>query len=478
MLFRSEVVGNCGLGIAPATPRVDAMYRQYGKLFGEDGDVACSPTVGHLRARLERVGISVNVACLVPHGNLRCAAMGLDERPPASPELRQMAEMLELALAEGAVGMSTGLVYPPGAFAGLEELIELASVTGRRGGIYASHVRDEGPRLEAAIAEALTIGARAGLPVQISHHKAGGRPNWGKVRRTLGMLEEARARGVEVHSDMYPYTAGSTMLAALVLPLWVFAADSPEASLARLSDPATRGRLLAGMRKRIEGYIVLPGVLDHLPKGPLVPAAMRRMADMVVVASTKSGRYEGRTLREVAQTRGAPLLEAILDLLAEEEMAVTATAHMLDERDVRAVLADPFTMVGTDGMPTLDGRPHPRGYGTFPRVLEQYVGRLDLFGLPAAVHKMTGLPASKFGLGGRGRLEVGARADLVLFEPRRLRDRATYADPRRSPEGIDAVWVAGEAVVEDGRATGRRPGRVLRGDGRGRSKLLGGASAA
>lgn len=473
----TEVVGNCGLGSTPANPRVQAMYRQYGRLFGEDGGVECSPSLGAYRRRLEASGVSVNVACLTPHGNLRCAVMGLEERAASPTELSDMAALLERQLEEGAVGLSSGLVYPPGAYAETEELVHLARVASKRGGVYASHVRDEGARLEQAIDEALRVGRCSGAAVQISHHKAAGKANWGKVRRTLAMLADARAEGLEVHSDMYPYTAGSTMLAAMVLPLWVFSADTPEASLERLRDPSLRPRLLSEMRKRVESLIVLPGVLDKLPKAPLVPIAVRKMSEMVVIGSTKQQKhFEGRTLRELAQMRGAPLFEAILDLLAEEDMAVVVTAHMLAEADVRTVLADPYTMVGTDGMPTLEGRPHPRGYGTYARVIEHYVGRLGLFGLEAAVHKMSTLPAQKFGLGDRGRLEAGCAADLVLFEPRRVRDRATYADPIRHPEGIDAVWVGGRQVVAGGRHTGARPGRVLRARPRRPSSLQAGAA--
>lgn len=462
----TEVVGNCGLGLAPANRRVEAMYRQYGKLFGEDGDVACSPSLADYRGRLEHLGVAVNVACLVPHGNLRCAVMGLEERAATPTEQADMEALLEAQLEQGAVGVSSGLVYPPGAFASTEELAGLAAVAARRGGLYASHVRDEGNRLEAAVGEALTIGRRSGAAVQISHHKAAGRANWGKVRHTLAMLDAARRDGLDVHSDMYPYTAGSTMLAALVLPSWVFAADTPEESLRRLSDPELRPLILRDMRRRLEGLINLPGMLNHLPKRPLVPLALRAMSGAIVVASTKRDtRYEGRTLREVARMRGAPILEAVLDLLAEEDAAVTVTVHLLDEADLRTVLADSHTMIGTDGMPTLRGKPHPRGYGTYPRVLEQYVGRLGLFSLEAAIHKMTGMPAAKFGLADRGRIAPGYYADLVMFDPRRVRDRATYADPKRAPDGIEAVFVGGRTVYAGGRLTGARPGRVLHGAG-------------
>lgn len=458
----TEVVGNCGLGLVPANDRVQDMYRRYGQLFGATGVAICSEDLEAYRRRLESVGVAVNVACLVPHGNVRCAVVGLSERPPTPSEMQAMEDLVDEEMARGAFGLSTGLVYPPGAYAETEELVRLAWVAAEAGGIYATHIRDEGSRLEDAIEEALEIGRRASAAVQISHHKASGRHNWGKVKWTLARLGEARAEGLVVHSDMYPYTAGSTMLAALVLPLWVFSAADPQAVLERLADPGLRPRIVRDARRRLEDLIVLPGFLDALPKAPFVPAVERRMSDLVVIGSVKrQKRYEGKTLREVAHMRGQPLIDALLDLLVEEDAAVTAHVHVLSEEDVRTVLADPFTMFGTDGMPTLEGKPHPRTYGTYPRALEHYALRLGLFSLEGAIHKATALPAGKLGLQDRGVLREGAKADLVAFRPEGLRDRATYASPRRFPAGIEHVLVSGRPVIEEGRATGERPGRVL-----------------
>ncbi|MEL6184800.1 MAG: amidohydrolase family protein, partial [Myxococcota bacterium] len=404
----------------------------------------------------------VNVACLIPHGNVRCAVMGLEERAPTATELSHMEALVAQNMDEGAFGLSTGLVYPPGAYSETDELVSLAAVASRGGGLYASHVRDEGAGLVGAIDEAISIGEQAELPVQISHHKAAGRMNWGKVRTTLGMLDAARERGLVIHSDMYPYTAGSTMLAAMIVPLWVFSAPTPEESLARLADPKLRPRLVEEVKKRVAEHVVLPGILDRFPKRLLVPIILGKMAELIVVGSVKKQRkYEGKTLREVARMRGRPLIEALLDLLVEEDGAVTVVAHAMCEEDVQEVLRDAHTMVGTDGMPTLDGKPHPRAYGTYPRILEHYVGRLGLFDLETAVHKMTGMPARKFRLQGRGVIEPGAMADLVLLRPERIRDHSTYEDPRAFPEGIDRVWVSGETVFVDGRMTGARPGSVL-----------------
>ena len=459
----TEVVGNCGMGLTPANERVEAMYRQYGPLFGGDGAVRCSRDLESFRTRLARTGTSVNLACLVPHGNVRCAALGLADRAPTPSELRHMEDLVALDMEQGAFGLSTGLIYPPGAYAATDELVRLARVAGARGGVYASHIRDEATRLEPAIEEALHIGEAADVPVQISHHKASGRYAWGKVRRTLRLLEEARGRGLVVHSDMYPYTAGATMLAAMLVPLWVFASGDPAQALEVLKDPKLRPRVIRDARRRLESLIVLPGRWNRLPKRPLVPAFIRKLSELVVVGSVKYQKaYEGKTLREIAELRGQPVIEAGLDLLVEEDGAVIATAHLLSEDDVRTVLLDAYTMVGTDGMPAAQGKPHPRAFGTYPRILEHYVGRLGLLSLEAAIHKMTGLPAKKFGLAGRGLLQTGGYADLLIFHPERVRDNATYIDPCRFPDGIEHVWVSGEQVVHSGGHTGARPGRVLR----------------
>jgi N-acyl-D-amino-acid deacylase len=459
----TEVVGNCGLGMQPSNVQVDAMYaRLLPLIFGESGgDAACSPTLAHYRARLDAGGIAVNAAPLIPHGNVRCAVMGMAERAPTETETLAMRELVARGMDEGAFGLSTGLVYPPGAYAQTDELVRVVGAIAPRRGLYATHMRNEGNRLVESVAEAIEIGERAGVAVQLSHHKAVGRLNWGKVRTTLAMVDAAAARGLDVHSDVYPYTAGSTVLSQIFVPLWAFEGSS-DRLLERIADPATRARIVRDAQDAQLAFIDLPRWLRFLRKRWFLPLMTHTLGRSVVVSSVKhQKRYEGMTIGAIAKERRRPLHEAVLDLLAEEDLGVTAVAHVMSEKDVRAVLAHPRTMVGTDGLPTREGKPHPRSYGTYPRILEHYVGELALLTLEQAVHRMTGMVARKLGLKDRGVLAAGAAADLVIFGPGRVRDRATYADPRRSPTGIDHVMVNGTWTVRDGAYTGARPGKVL-----------------
>jgi N-acyl-D-amino-acid deacylase len=460
----TEVVGNCGLGLQPANDKVDAMYaRILPIIFGESGgdDAACSPTLTHYRARLAAAGIAVNAAPLIPHGNVRCAVMGMVEREPTETELGAMCELVAQGMDEGAFGMSSGLVYPPGAYARTEELVRLARAVAPRRGMYATHMRNEGPKLVESVAEAITIGEQAGVAVQISHHKAVGQLNWGKVKTTLAMVDAAAARGMDIHSDVYPYTAGSTVLSSMFVPLWAFE-GSLERLEERLKDPPTRARIVRDVEDLQLSFVDLPPWLKFLPKRWLLRPMSYVLGRTIVISSVKRQvRYEGMTVRAIAKERGRSIHEAMLDLLLEEDFAVTSIAHVMSEKDVRTVLAHPRTMVGTDGMPTRTGKPHPRSYGTYPRVLQHYVGEVGLLTLEQAVHRMTGMVARKLGLKDRGVLAPGAAADLVLFDPTGVRDHATYADPRRSPDGIAHVFVNGARTVRDGVQTDARGGVVL-----------------
>ncbi|HEY8086692.1 MAG TPA: D-aminoacylase [Polyangiaceae bacterium] len=459
----SEVVGNCGLGLQPANDKVDVMYeRLLPLIFGESGgDATCSPTLAHYRARLTSAGIAVNAAPLIPHGNVRCAVMGMSEGLPTETELAAMSELVAQGMEEGAFGMSTGLIYPPGAYAETDELVRLAQAMAPRKGLYATHMRNEGPRLVEAVAEAISIGERAGVSVQLSHHKAAGQLNWGKVQTTLGMVDAAAARGLDVHSDVYPYTAGSTVLSALFVPLWAFE-GSLDKLVERIGDPETRARIVRDAEDMQLAFIDLPRWLGWVKKRWLLPVMSKVLGRTIVISSVKrETRYEGMTIGAIAKERGKKLHDAMLDVLVEEDLGVTAIAHVMSEKDVQAVLKHPRTMVGTDGLPTQTGKPHPRTYGTYPRVLEHYVGELGLLTLEQAVHRMTGMVARKLGIKDRGLLGVGTAADVVVFDPKGVKDHATYADPRRSPEGIGHVFVNGEWTVKGGKHTGARAGRVL-----------------
>ena len=409
----TDVVGNCGMGAAPYAPA--SLFAR--ALHPNDTLPEWKGYAGYLDA-VDRDPPSLNVAALVGHGTVRAGAMGNQKRAPDSSEMDRMRTDLREGLEAGAVGYSTGLVYEPGRYAETEELIELARLMSETGGLYATHMRDEGTRLVESVREAIAIGEAGGVPVQISHHKASGRESWGLVNRSLALLEEARARGLDVTADQYPYTAGSTILAAVV----------QNGGLA----PAATGGL---------------GRVDP--------------ADLLIASASSRPEYEGRTLEELRSEWGMDA-ETAAQRILEEEPSTWVVMRSMDEGDVRTVLRHPTTMIGSDGIPTTGGKPHPRLYGTFPRVLGHYARKEGLFPLETAIHRMTGLPATKFRLEDRGFVREGAFADLVVFDPARILDIATYEDPRRHPEGIHHVFVNGTAIVRGGEHTGARPGRALR----------------
>ncbi len=460
----TEVVGNCGIGLVTSNDNVERLYEKLLPLVAGERGGTVHASVGAYRDALDALGgVSVNVCCLVPQGNVRCAAMGMDERRPKLTERSRMREIVARGMEEGAFGMSTGLVYPPGGYADREEIAELAGVLEDYDGLYATHVRDEGARLLESLEEAIWIGEQAGVRVQLSHHKAAGRFNWGKTRKSLALVEEARRRGVDVHSDVYPYTAGSTALAAMFLPLWVFDGDWNEV-MGRLRDPATRERIVAESKQRFIEFAPLPGVWDRVvPKRLFLPLVLRELSKVIVVNSTRhQHELEGKSLHQIQKERGQTLWDMLLDVLAEEETAISAIADVMHEDDVRRVMSHDTTMFGTDGFNNTEGKPHPRTYGTYARILERYVRELSLLSLEGAVHKMTKMVADKLGLDDRGHIAVGKKADLVVFDPATIHDRATYAEPRRAPGGLPHVFVNGAWTVRDGEHTGARAGGVLR----------------
>jgi N-acyl-D-amino-acid deacylase len=372
--------------------------------------------------------------------------MGPGDTRPTADQLRAMAIEVRRAMDEGAVGLSTGLIYAPGIFADTDELVELARVAGVGGGFYASHIRGEGDTLLPAIAEALEVGRRASVPVEISHLKAAGRANWPKMARAIELIEAARAEGLDVTADMYPYPAGSTALSSL-LPAWVHAGGHA-ALLARLADPADRARI----RAALDG-----------PEGSLEAGW-----DGIVIAGCPARpEYEGQALARIAAGLGVTPGAAVIEVLRQAQGDVEMVLFHMSEENVALGLQRPWVMIGSDGEgratrgPYGMGKPHPRNYGTCPRVLGHYVRDRGLLSLPEAIRKMTSLPAAKLGLRDRGRLEPGAVADVVVFDPATVADTATFAEPHQYPRGIPWVLVNGEPVIAAGQHTGRRPGRVL-----------------
>lgn len=431
----TEVVGNCGFSLAPvAAARRDELGRLLERLFGpiELG----WGTGAELFEHLDRCGAVTNWAPLVGHNTLRVAAAGTHDRPLSADEWKVAERLLDEALEAGAFGLSSGLIYPPGLFASTDELVTLA---GRMpaGRVYATHMRNEGPQLMQSIEEAIEIGERAGCRIQISHLKAVGRASWGRVDAALQRLDRARAVGLSAGQDAYPYEATSTMLTS-VLPSW-FQDGGPAAMLDRLGD---RGALA---RARVE----LAGDEDVV-------------WEAITLASTASHAHEGVSLPQLAEQMGVEPFDAFVHVLREEQLRVSMVRFAMRESDIETVLAHPQTMVGSDGLPPgVGGRPHPRLFGTFPRVLGRYVRERGLLSLPEAIARMTSLPADGFGLLGRGRIAPGNVADLVVFNPDTVAEGGDYDDPVQPPLGVGTVIQGGHVVVGGGRWMGVRRGRRL-----------------
>ncbi|HET9491497.1 MAG TPA: D-aminoacylase [Methylomirabilota bacterium] len=445
----TEVVGNCGFSPAPVSAEHLEDLRGFALYLPRGMDFRWR-SVGEYLDAFDGEGTGLNVIQLVGHGTLRVAAMGFARRPPSAGELGLMQRMLEAAVEDGAWGLSTGLIYAPGSYATTDEIVAVARGARRRG-FYASHIRGEGSTLVTAVDEAIRIGREADLPVQVSHIKAAGRPNWGQVGAALDRIDAAVADGLDVTADCYPYTASSTTLRTL-LPDWALEGGI-DAMLARLRDPETRQRVRRDVVSPANGQ----SLVDRIGWENIMVASCTRRKDA-----------EGRRLSEVGIARGLDPLDAALELIADEDGRGYVILFQLDEQDVRRALQHPRVMVGSDGSslapngPLGEGKPHPRSYGTFPRVLGEYAREQRVLSLAQAVHKMTGLPARRLGLKDRGIIRVGARADLVVFDPKLVADRATYGDPHRYPAGIEHVMVNGRLVVRDGEHTGSLPGRVLR----------------
>jgi N-acyl-D-amino-acid deacylase len=446
----TEVVGNCGFSPAPASAEHVDDLRAFALYVPRQMDFAWRSVRDFVEA-FDAEGCALNVVQLVGHGTLRVAAMGFARRPPTETELARMQRWLGEAVEDGvAWGMSTGLIYAPGSFAATEELIAVARAARGRG-FYASHIRGEGATLLDAVAEAIRVGREANLPVQVSHVKAAGRPNWGKVPQALALIDAACAEGLDVMGDVYPYTASSTSLRTL-LPDWALE-GGVEAMLARFADPDARARIRRDVESPANGQSLVARI---------------GWENVMVASSPQRKDAEGRRLSEIGRDRGMDPLDAAVELLADGQGRGSIILFQLDERDLRTALAHPRVMIGSDGSSLApygemgEGKPHPRSYGTFPRVLGEYTREQRVLALPQAVHKMTGLPARRLGLRDRGVVRVGARADLVVFDPKRVADQATYPDPHRYPVGIEHVLVNGRFVVRDGEHTGSLPGKVLR----------------
>jgi N-acyl-D-amino-acid deacylase len=438
----TEVVGNCGSSAAPMNEEVRAYREKYMRArLGDEFEFNWETMADYL-GLIDDAGASFNVVALVGQGTVRQNVMGYEDREPTGSEMAAMKRLVSKAMKDGAWGMSTGLIYTPSVFAKTDEIVELARVLPDYEGVYFSHIRGEGETLLDAVREAIEIGERAGVPVQIAHFKASGKEYWGKTAESLRLVEEGRLRGVDVTFDQYPYVASSTGLSAL-MPHWAQEGGA-EKLLERLRDPGIRRRIKEG------------------------PATVTRDWGQVVVSSARNHpHYEGKAITEIAELEGKTEMDAVFDLLLAEEAQVQIVSFGMSEDDVRRVMRSPYGMVGSDGSavaprgPLGEGKPHPRYYGTFPRVIGHYV-REGVITLQEAVRKMTSAPAQRLGLRDRGLLREGFRADIVVFDPAKVKDEATFTDPHRFASGIPYVVVNGRMVVEGGEHTGALPGKALK----------------
>jgi len=401
---------------------------------------------------MARHGVSPNVGSFLGGGTLREYACGMRMGKASRDELETMRRVVREAMEDGAFGVSYALIYPPDDYADTDEIVEVCREVAEHGGLYITHLRSESDRLLEALEEALEIGRRANLPVQIYHLKASREDNWPKMAQTIARINQARKAGQDVTADVYPYTASGTGLTAM-LPNWVAEGGG---LYEKLRDPTVRARI----RAELEGPN--PDVDTRSRAEHVMPVGFQKPENQV---------YVGRRLSEIAAMRGQEPLEAVFDLLVSEGQRISTIYFSMSEDNLRLELSQPWAMVSTDAggfdpeWARGYGPVHPRGYGSYPRVLRRYVREEGLLSLEKAVRKMTSLPANRLSLFDRGRIAPGCKADLVLFDPDAISDRATFEDPHRLSVGVHEVWVNGVRVLEDGQHTGATPGQVVRGPG-------------
>ncbi len=443
----TEVVGNCGFSVAPALPGKAELLGDYLAASAPWLTFRETSFADYMNAFPET---SVNTIMQAGHHTLRLMAMGTDDRAPSDAERQHMQDMLEEALQAGAIGLSSGLFTTPGGYAASDELIALGHVLRRYGAGYSSHVRDEANRVFDAVREAIAVGETCGIHVQLAHLKLSGTDNWGGASELLGEIEAARERGVSVDGDQYPYTAATNPLRNL-LPTWV-QAGGMAAMLERLAEPETRQRL----RQDIEAQ-----GLNNFGR-------IASWDEVRIAISPHQPQYAGQTMGAIARERDCDPLDAVCDYLIDDRGHTRILITSMSEDDVQTILQSPSMLVGSDGTSlapygiTGQGKPHPRFYGTFARILGHYVRDLGLLSLPQAVYKMTGGSAKALNLVERGLIREGYWADLTLFDPDAIAAMSTYEEPHQYASGIQAVIVNGQVVIDEAEHTGALPGQVLR----------------
>ena len=407
--------------------------------------------IGNFLGRIKETPLAVNISSLIGHNTVRSKVLGLENRAPTADEQAQMNALVDKAMKDGAVGLATGLIYLPGTFAKTEEVVELAKTASKHGGVYASHIRDEGIEVVKAIEEAINIGEQANMPVEISHFKISSKALWGKTSTTIGLVEAARKRGLSVTVDQYAYPASSTSLDSR-LPSWAIAGGREEGKK-RMADPATRKK-----------------VADEI-KEDLKKKDFKDLSFAYVASYRTDPKFNGKNIKEITKiARGKDNLDSQIEQMIEmyEKGGAQMVYQVMDEGDVQSIMRQPFTMIASDsGVRTFGtGVPHPRGYGNNARVLGRYVRELKLITLEDAIRKMTSLPAQTFGLQDRGLIREGFAADLVIFDENTVGDKATFEQPHQYAVGFSTVIVNGETVFADGKMTGTMSGKALYGPGR------------
>lgn len=444
----TEILGQDGISMAPLPKEYISPWRK--NLAGLDGDSDnidwnYENTDGYFKL-LEKSGVGLNVGYLVPHGNIRMEALGLDNKQPNDADLQKMKDITRRELEAGAAGLSTGLIYMPCAYGETKEVVEMCKVVAEFDRVFVIHQRSEADDILKSMQEVINIGRQSGVKVHFSHFKVCGKKNWDKIDQVIELLEQAQAEGIRVSFDQYPYVAGSTML-GVILPPWVHDGGTDKL-LERLQDPELRKRMIKDIETGIPGwdnFVEFAGL------------------DQIFVTSVKNKKNEdviGKNLIEIGELRGKDPYEATFDLLLEEENAVGMVDFYGREEHVRKFMKRPEQNVCTDGL--LGGKPHPRVYGSFPRVLGKYVREDKALSLEEAIQKMTSKPAEVFKLTNRGVLKEGYFADIVVFNPETIIDQGTYVDPCQYPIGIEYVLINGQVVLKQGNHTKVVAGKVLR----------------
>jgi N-acyl-D-amino-acid deacylase len=438
------VSGNCG---SSPFPIADQVYDEYRDVMKDTYDVDLTwRDIKGFFSKLEEKGMALNYSTFLGQGTIRGFAVGFNDRPPKTEELERMKALVAENIQNGALGLSSGLEYAPGSYAQQEEIVELCRVTAQNGGLYATHMRDESDELLEALDETIDVSRKAGIRIQISHFKIAYPRNWHKIDDALTRLEAARDEGIPIFCDRYSYIAGATGLSSMNFPLWSKQGTTDE-FLARLKDPTLESKFRAFLAQREEKL---------------------GSWDKVVISSvfTEGNKiFEGKTILEATQETGKDVFEFLRDLLIEEKNRAGQVIFMMTEENLKRILAHPLVGVGCDGSalapygPLSKGKPHPRSYGTFPRVLGKYIREENILPMPEMLKKMTSVPAKNFGFALRGALQKSYFADIVIFDEERVIDKATFKDPHQYPEGIDYVIVNGQVVINNGEHSGLLPGQ-------------------